>query len=92
MRVLTPSECEFTSGSAFIEGIMTDDFAVGGAVLGLVGVLALGLYAPMAYNKETISLKNALSCTFWTAVQGAKYGLILDVGSKTTSWLYNQFF
>jgi hypothetical protein len=81
MRVLTSEEIQQISGAAFIEGMVTDDFAVGGAFIGVVAVVGLGVFARMRYNQETISLKDAISCTLLTAVEGIKYGIMVDGAS-----------
>ncbi len=92
MRVLTRSECEMTSGSAFIEGFIIDDFIVGGAVVGFVGAMVLGVYAPSFYKDgEIISFKHAVTCTIGTARYGAIAGIIPEV-IYTGYKLYNKFF
>lgn len=81
MRVLTLEETKSVSGAfpTLIEGIATDDFAIAGAAIGLfVGAIGIGVFARARYNEETISLKTAAQCTFWTAVEAAKYGIAFD--------------
>ncbi len=81
MRVLTQAEINAVSGAfpTLVEGIVTDDFAVAGAAIGLfVGAYGLGVYARSRYNQEIISFKTAAQCTFWTAVEAAKYGIAID--------------
>ncbi len=79
MRTLTYTESGFVAAGAFIEGWVTDDFAVAGATVGfVVGVLGLGLYANHCYNKKLITLKEATTCVLFTALQAAAYGVIVD--------------
>lgn len=78
MRILTLQECHNVNGSAFIEGFVADDLAVAGAVFGLAGALAIGMYARGRYNQQPISILTAAKCTALTAWQAAKYGLLFD--------------
>ncbi|MBS0288241.1 MAG: hypothetical protein JSR17_13160 [Proteobacteria bacterium] len=78
MRVLSINECHSVNGSAFIEGFVADDFAVGGAVIGLLGAISLGMVARERYHQQPISAYAAAKCTVLTAWQAAKYGLLLD--------------
>jgi len=86
MRELTHNEIKAVSGAAFVEGFVTDDCMVWGACVGLVGSYVLGDIAAIRYNNTTsISLTDKIRCTFWTAFEGLKYGVLLDAAWHATS-------
>lgn len=86
MRELTLDATKQVGGGAFIEGFITDDLALLGAGIGLVGSFVLGDIAAIRYNDAYhISLTDKIRCTFWTAYEGIKYGVLLDAAWHATS-------
>lgn len=91
MRELTTYESQSVAGAAFIEGFITDDFAIYGAAIGLIGSYVLGDIAAIRYNDNpSISWADKMRCTFWTAIEGAKYGLVLDAAWIASDYLLRR--
>lgn len=88
IRLLTPLETTHISGGwpTLIPDFVTDDFVIGGAVAGAGAAILLGYYARKRYHQPVISVVEATLCTFWTAIEGLKWGIAVDaacyVGSK----------
>lgn len=79
MRELTLIEQHSVSGAAFIEGFVTDDFAVWGAGIGLVAGLGMYYIAHHHYNNNpAITWQMVAGCVVGTAREGIKYGLVAD--------------
>lgn len=79
MRELTLIEQHCVSGAAFIEGFVTDDFAVWGAGIGLAAGLGMSYIAHNHYNnRPPITWQAVAGCVVGTAREGIKYGLVAD--------------
>jgi len=91
MRILTAQDVLQASGGFpnLIPGMVADEFAEIGALIGLGGAIIFGYRAKSRYKNQTpINFMQGLKCTFYTARDAMVAGLIVDVALLAGKYVF----